>query len=710
MRSAIADAACASSVHARHGVLARPVVPSRLQAGALLCKVRQALLSRELWKHGPRSITCTMQLTRSTHASLSCEQAPASAGDHAAGDPASVLLVEQARPAGSSEGQGQASTSSSSNSSSSSDAGRSGTRRARMHATHVLQPAMYLTSCLRNCSSDAQMSLLLQEHLESLNHIHVSAALVRLAHLRSDAAQEAPPLEPQLQQLLLGLLSKQLGSYTSRQCANSLWALSKLSLQPDPELRSRLLQASLSTLQSASTQEIANSVYAAALLGWSPGAAWASGFMLACGQRWESFGRGELSMMLWAAGTMGWEGLTGSSLRSSASFATAGLSFSQGAAAATMRAPPHKGSAAVLWLKQLLAVHARALGRHAWGSPDDGMLPQELANSMWALARLGIAPARAWVCEAVAAAGRCMDRFGSQELSNLTWALARLPRAPGAPLPLTVRVSLPSEPSEPWTSDVTTSAEAAAAAERQRAAVFDLAYRSLQAARRLCVAGRMELRHATLTCYACSLLPRSSVPSGWWGDMVRGILLHATPRLPSVDGNCSSSNRAGNSGSSADGSSARAAAAGADAARAGALSEADAEAAVQNLSPLEASVLLLGLARSARDTPTQQQVPSSTSHGSSSSSSSNGSSSSSSSNGSSSSSINEASSSSNGGGGAASLNARSLGLALLHRASQQGEGMQARHMVVLLWCAERLRLRPPLSFMATLQRATYAAR
>ena len=60
--------------------------------------------------------------------------------------------------------------------------------------------------------------------------------------------------------------------------------------------------------------------------------------------------------------------------------------------------------------------------------------PQQLANSLWGLAKLGVLPSATWAQQYAAAAVVRLRRgeFSPQELSSMAWSVARLRLSPGS--------------------------------------------------------------------------------------------------------------------------------------------------------------------------------------------------------------------------------------------------------------------------------------
>jgi hypothetical protein len=180
-----------------------------------------------------------------------------------------------------------------------------------------------LTSWITRCGGWVDVGILIARYSRQCNHIHVCAALVRLAHIdgapggsssdrieissgssspsssssssnsmQNSAALQRPPMRPArdgsatssssssargrpanwrafLEQLL-ALLEPLLPSCSPRQLSNALWALARLGYTPDPGFWAAWQAALMSVMASASCRDASNVLWALATLGLAP--------------------------------------------------------------------------------------------------------------------------------------------------------------------------------------------------------------------------------------------------------------------------------------------------------------------------------------------------------------------------------------------------------------------------------------------------------
>ncbi len=161
--------------------------------------------------------------------------------------------------------------------------------------------------------------------------------------------------------------------------SNTLWALATLRFQPHADWLAALCDtaASPSRLRAFGPQALANTAQALARLEYLPSPSWCRAFLLCCRDTlWLPEGAGQ---------------------------------------------PPQLGGGAVR--------------QGAGGVVRSWVEPQSLALVAWAVARLGLAPGRAWVEElAAAAAGQAAaGRLMPLDVANMMWALSVLAGADGVP-------------------------------------------------------------------------------------------------------------------------------------------------------------------------------------------------------------------------------------------------------------------------------------
>lgn len=191
--------------------------------------------------------------------------------------------------------------------------------------------------------------------------------------------------------LLQASHSLHLGSFSTQQLTNMLWAVASL----DPHLHSsiipegwtvRMLSAVQLQMTKCSGQSLSNAVWASVRLGHHPNPAWFAAFTQQ----------------------------------------THAVALSQGLC--------HQSLANILTsLTALPPATTAAIPAHWWAdilsssTPHISTFdPQSLANTVWACARLGITPPSDWTAAYSQASSRVMHSFTPQQLSSCVWACAKL--------------------------------------------------------------------------------------------------------------------------------------------------------------------------------------------------------------------------------------------------------------------------------------------
>jgi hypothetical protein len=327
-----------------------------------------------------------------------------------------------------------------------------------------LHPAQ-LTGYIKGSSSVEELGRLVQQHGSSMNYIHVSAAYCSLAKLSGSSAAKQALAD----QLLVELLQPLLPQCGERACANVMHAMARMQHCP-PGMLSGVLGRLLAQLHAAAPQHLANVIWALATLGSSsPSAAVEAAVAQHSNAVSSLLGRfissdilpaaipQHLANVMWALATLG----------SNSSSAAVGAAVEQHTDAISSllgrfitrdilpTAKPQE-LANTLWalatlgsssssaavgaaVKQHADAISRLLGRFISSDILSASKPQDLANVIWALATLGSSSSSAAVEAAVAqhsnAVSRLLARFTSrdilpaakpQELANTLWALATL--------------------------------------------------------------------------------------------------------------------------------------------------------------------------------------------------------------------------------------------------------------------------------------------
>lgn len=257
------------------------------------------------------------------------------------------------------------------------------------------------TAQIQACRSAAQLEQLLQGNWQEMDHVHISASFVRLAHMQQqqqhaaskrrgvvDAGTTAAGPRQQQQQQLLSepawlLLQQaalqQLHKLQARQCSNILWACASLGVEPMEPLLQGLVARSGALLQqglSTTPQGFANTIWGLATLKVSPSSEWMMDFFRASQQQLCNFQPQELSTTIWAL--------------------------------AQLRQQPPAD-----WFEAYLAASAAKLG---------ACNAQALCNQLWGLARLGRCVPEQWWAAATYACSVRAAELSPAGLAQVLWA------------------------------------------------------------------------------------------------------------------------------------------------------------------------------------------------------------------------------------------------------------------------------------------------
>ncbi|KAJ9526912.1 hypothetical protein QJQ45_017714, partial [Haematococcus lacustris] len=139
-----------------------------------------------------------------------------------------------------------------------------------------------LTQDITACTNWQSLQAILQRDAQHMNHIHVSALLVRLAKVvgqqREQQAQCPSDTGARALDRFLGevsaLVSSRLEQFDPRALANCLWAVARLGYRPSHSLLQRFLFLTFIHMHDMKGQELANTAWALASMHVYPGAAW----------------------------------------------------------------------------------------------------------------------------------------------------------------------------------------------------------------------------------------------------------------------------------------------------------------------------------------------------------------------------------------------------------------------------------------------------
>ncbi|KAF8056871.1 TBC2 [Scenedesmus sp. PABB004] len=198
---------------------------------------------------------------------------------------------------------------------------------------------------------------------------------------------------------------------TVRQVSNVLWAHGKLGVAPEGRVLQSLLGCLKYGMQDANARDLANSLWALAALGAPPGRPWMALFGAQAEALVHDFNPQEVSNLLWAYAKLGqrppamllvalWEGVGAGG--DGCGGGGAGLGAGGGGA-------------------------ADAGGLAAGGAARlSGFKPQELAQLVWALAKLRVVPGKAWWEQFLQASYHKLHVANPQGLATMVWSLGEL--------------------------------------------------------------------------------------------------------------------------------------------------------------------------------------------------------------------------------------------------------------------------------------------
>jgi hypothetical protein len=289
-----------------------------------------------------------------------------------------------------------------------------------------------LTTLIKEAGSLERLQQLEQQHGDSFNFIHTSAAFSRAAHIAS-SAEQAPGSAHPLMARLWRRLRPQLGDCGARSLANIVWACGKAGFA-EKELLDACLARLVQGPASANAHDLSNTVYGASLL-WERGyridEQQAQQLVAALAEQRRDANCQDVANALWAAATMGlrvpastWEQLLQELADKAGQARPQGLANALWAAATMGLQLPASTWARLLQVLADKAAQAR---------------PQQLANALWATAKRTGGAAGSQGAEAVGAAvlrlaaavgPRHVAAMNPQDISNSLWALAQLRLCP----------------------------------------------------------------------------------------------------------------------------------------------------------------------------------------------------------------------------------------------------------------------------------------
>lgn len=285
-----------------------------------------------------------------------------------------------------------------------------------MEAWTSTSAARLLMSRILNCSSGERLLEVVKHHAAFFNHVHVPAALGRLAkhqplaRWRDDARTH----------LLVARAGELLGEMDARGLSYTAWACSKLGVTP--EWLPVWIGLTTDLMATMDAFGLSNSVYALASLGHHPGNAWFGSFY-AASLDMSTFKEQTFSNILYSLALLGdvpnvdwWDAFWAASSEDIESFSPQGLSNIIWAAA-TLHVSPPDG-----WLTRFFSASKESTTRFN---------ARDYSQIIWALAVLRHRPSDAWLQLLIHTSFNQLRGFSGQELHNTLWGLAELAFVPG---------------------------------------------------------------------------------------------------------------------------------------------------------------------------------------------------------------------------------------------------------------------------------------
>jgi hypothetical protein len=228
--------------------------------------------------------------------------------------------------------------------------------------------------------------------------------------------------EQQAQQLVAALAEQRQGA-ECQALANTLWAAASMGLQVPARTWEQLLQALADKAGQATTQDLANALWATATMGLQvPASTWEQLLLVLVDKAGQAKPQG-LSNALWAAAKRT-GGAAGSQGAEAVDAAVLRLAAAVGPQQVAAMNPQDISNS--LWALAQLRLRAQPLvGQLAAAAVQQApaMNPQDLSNAALAAAKLGLADAPLFAA-LVGAAQKQARRSGSQDLCNLVWSVA----------------------------------------------------------------------------------------------------------------------------------------------------------------------------------------------------------------------------------------------------------------------------------------------
>jgi hypothetical protein len=292
------------------------------------------------------------------------------------------------------------------------------------------------------------------------DYIHVNAALTTAVRLGAAdgslllPASRISPLEKQVLAQVTKLARRHLGQYNPQAIANTLWALAKLGVY-EPDVLSKLVELAQARFPEFTGQQFAACIWALAKLGSKPPALWIEAFLARSQQLLPSFSPQDLSNTIYAFALLeyrppeAWllafmaavqQAAAGPSSRAGAGYLEAPGSSSGMSVDASSSSSSSSSSSRGSSGSRGRSVDASSSSRgrsvdasSSGSSSSSRMKPQDLSNTLWALAVLNIRPDDTWLAWFQQQLLHQMPACNQQVLANTIWALARLGATPSQP-------------------------------------------------------------------------------------------------------------------------------------------------------------------------------------------------------------------------------------------------------------------------------------
>ena len=255
--------------------------------------------------------------------------------------------------------------------------------------------AKQVTARIQQCTHWQQLEQLLQQHQQQLNHIHAAALLRQAAKVVGSYHLLSAPQQAGFAGLysqLLMLTFDQLTAAGPREVASSLWAMAKLEVYPGEEWVEAYLAGAQGLLPGFSSQDLSSLAWALGKFRHAPGAGFMEAFYAAAEQQAGVLQGQALANLWWGLASM-----------------------QQKQSSQQQQLQQQLG--AERWSRSCFAASAGSLQQMGF---------QGLANTLWAVARLGFRPSSEWLAASCEVATTQLPSAKAAELSMLLQAYAKL--------------------------------------------------------------------------------------------------------------------------------------------------------------------------------------------------------------------------------------------------------------------------------------------